>query len=511
MFSLGRLGDKLFFLFLALVLGLLFYVRFKYLHIPFERDEGEYAYAGSLLLHGHLPYREAYNMKFPGSYFMYALLMKAGGETIEAVRSGICLIVLLTALMAGAITHLITRSCTAAAVAAVTLLALNSTMGYNGLMANSEHFVNLFAAGGIFFMLLYFQRPRGSYLLFISGLSLCLALIMKQHGYAFGIFALLVLFIQTRHKPIYTRFRDFAFFTAGGFLPLVLLLAWLLHCGTWQKFCFLTVKYAYAYVQSGTETFSKHHTYLQIGILLLLLIVMRQKNIRFLLGWLIFSIVALSTGHYFRPHYHIMVFPALAVTAAYIYYSVIRLWGAAISNALTVLAFTLFLILHREELFTANPLSIFNKQYHNQFFAGMPAIAGRIDQLIPPCDKLSMFSIEPELYFYTRHIAASGYIYYYPFFEHQPYAQQMTDEFIREVEANPSRLFIYENASPDWNEAPRDHFNAWWLQYHKNFDLKEVYFANTDTDGRFVSGEQLKTDSTYKKAVVSFEFWMKKE
>ena len=42
------------------------FIRIRFLAIPLERDEGEYAYAGQLMLQGIPPYRLAYNMKFPG-------------------------------------------------------------------------------------------------------------------------------------------------------------------------------------------------------------------------------------------------------------------------------------------------------------------------------------------------------------------------------------------------------------------------------------------------------------
>jgi len=52
---------------LALVLVFTAAVRFRMLDAPLERDEGEYAYAGQLMLEGVPPYLAAYNMKFPGS------------------------------------------------------------------------------------------------------------------------------------------------------------------------------------------------------------------------------------------------------------------------------------------------------------------------------------------------------------------------------------------------------------------------------------------------------------
>ena len=42
-------------------------VRLRLLNLPLERDEGEYACAGQLMLQGIPPYEFAYNMKFPGT------------------------------------------------------------------------------------------------------------------------------------------------------------------------------------------------------------------------------------------------------------------------------------------------------------------------------------------------------------------------------------------------------------------------------------------------------------
>ena len=67
-------------------------IRIRLLGIPLERDEGEYAYAGQLLLQGIPPYQLAYNMKFPGTYAAYALTMAIFGQTIVGIHIGLLLI-----------------------------------------------------------------------------------------------------------------------------------------------------------------------------------------------------------------------------------------------------------------------------------------------------------------------------------------------------------------------------------------------------------------------------------
>ena len=71
------------------VLVLMAMVRLRLLNFSLERDEGEYAYAGQLLLHGIPPYKLAFNMKFPGTYAMYALIMALFGETPAGIHFGL--------------------------------------------------------------------------------------------------------------------------------------------------------------------------------------------------------------------------------------------------------------------------------------------------------------------------------------------------------------------------------------------------------------------------------------
>lgn len=62
------------------------YIRVRLLEMPLERDEGEYAYAGQLILQGIPPYELAYNMKLPGTYFAYTLGMKLFGQTTAGIH-----------------------------------------------------------------------------------------------------------------------------------------------------------------------------------------------------------------------------------------------------------------------------------------------------------------------------------------------------------------------------------------------------------------------------------------
>src|SRR5499433_4249831 len=67
-------------------------IRFRLRDFPLERDEGEYAYAGQLILQGIPPYQLAYNMKLPGTYAAYALMMAVFGQTPSGIHIGVILV-----------------------------------------------------------------------------------------------------------------------------------------------------------------------------------------------------------------------------------------------------------------------------------------------------------------------------------------------------------------------------------------------------------------------------------
>src|ERR1041384_7560405 len=67
-------------------------IRWRLRDMPLERDEGEYAYAAQLILQGVPPYQLAYNMKFPGTYYAYAVILALFGDSTWAIHAGLLVV-----------------------------------------------------------------------------------------------------------------------------------------------------------------------------------------------------------------------------------------------------------------------------------------------------------------------------------------------------------------------------------------------------------------------------------
>ena len=203
----------------ALLATLLFsaYVRYRLLAIPLERDEGEYAYAGQLILQGIPPYLGVYNMKLPGVYAAYAAILALFGQTISGIHFGLLLINAITTFMIFLVGKRLANTL-AGVVAAASFALLSLGQSIHGLSANAEHFVIIAVVAGLLLLLRAIRDDR-PWLLFTSGLMFGIGLLMKQHGAVFAAFALIYVLVRQLGKGEPTHHRDAH--TIFAYLPAV--------------------------------------------------------------------------------------------------------------------------------------------------------------------------------------------------------------------------------------------------------------------------------------------------
>src|SRR6266581_930713 len=146
-------------LIVGLILSLSLFVRLRLRDVPLERDEGEYAYAGQLMLQGVPPYKEAYNMKLPGTYAAYALIMALFGQSDSAIHIGVALINAASILLLFLIGRKILDE-PAGVVAAISYALLSTSPSVLGLAGHATHFVVLPALAGTLLLLQAVSRSN---------------------------------------------------------------------------------------------------------------------------------------------------------------------------------------------------------------------------------------------------------------------------------------------------------------------------------------------------------------
>src|SRR5271168_893256 len=237
----------------VVLLAIIFFglIRYRLRDMPLERDEGEYAYSGQLLLQGIPPYKLAYNMKLPGTYLAYAGMLAAFGETPAGIHLGLLLVnaaaVLLVYFLASALFGRL-----AAVVAGCSYALLSTSISVMGFEAHATNFVVPPALLGML-VLLAALRPGRWWLLFLSGLCSGIAILMKQHGMFFALFGLLYLIWSGWKRKLAPAaiLRRAAAFASGVVLPYAAT-CWLLYqAGVFSQFWFWTVSYAGEYSKIG--------------------------------------------------------------------------------------------------------------------------------------------------------------------------------------------------------------------------------------------------------------------
>ena len=180
-------------------LALIWFARTNLFSLPFERDEGSYSYMGQLLLEGQKPYIDFYEMKLPGIFYCYAAIVGIFGKTQEAMHLGFAIVNFISAYFVWLIAKKIFNT-PAAMAATVSFVILSLIKGISGFAAQAEHFVVLFSVMGIYATFLAIESGK-IWQYFLAGISLGMALLVKQSGGFFAV-AAGVLVILANIKPL---------------------------------------------------------------------------------------------------------------------------------------------------------------------------------------------------------------------------------------------------------------------------------------------------------------------
>ena len=478
---------------LALVLVAIPLLRQRWLDVPLDRDEGEYAYIGQLMLRGVPPYAEAYNMKLPGIYAAYAAVMWLFGETTRGIHQGLVLVNVLAAFFAFLLgRRLLGQWGGVATAAAFGLLSLS--IGVQGASANSEHFVILPALIGLWLVLAGLEGDRKA-ALFPGALFLGLAFVVKQHGIAFCAFGALMLAAhewRRRPRAVAKSALGLCLFGLAMAAPYLLTCLWLWSAGVFDRFWLWTVEYArdYAGQRSLGEGFSnlwrkgRHVLLAAPGLWGLALIGLSapiwdhvaRRRAPFFAGFALFSFVAISPGLIYRPHYFILALPAVALLAGLGCVSVARALRRGVAPPVAfVVAASLFAgcagysIWRERKMLFEFPAAIVSKAMFgvSNPFAESPAIANFVRERTSPADTIAVVGSEPQIYFYSGRRAATGYVYTYALMEAHAHAHDMQLEMISQIEEAQPKILLHVKLGMSWlaNELSDTTILAWADRY----------------------------------------------
>jgi 4-amino-4-deoxy-L-arabinose transferase-like glycosyltransferase len=494
-------------------------VRLRVGAIPLERDEGEYAYAGQLILQGVPPYELAFNMKFPGTYYAYALILAIFGESPLGIHAGLLIVNAATTFLVFTIGRRLAGDAFGA-FAAVSFAVLSVDRPVLGVFAHATHFVLVPALGA----LLLLTRDRASRRLrhvFGSGVLLGIAVLMKQHAVFFVPLAAGLLVSHEREEGSAPHALGVALGAQalGMVLPFAAMVALFLAQGVLGSFWFWTVRYAAAYVTEvpasrALSLFGAAWTYITLntrpfwiaaaaGLVALWATPWSLRARVFITGLLAASFLAICPGFYFRPHYFILLLPAIAFLVGAAVVALVRLLERIVSPVASLaLGASVFAAVvasyawtEREYLFTMTPREVSRSIYAAQPFVEAPEIARYIRERTAESDRIAVLGSEPEIFFYAGRLSATGYVYTYPLVEIQPFAARMQEEMIRQLRSADPKYLVFVEIDESWLVAPGSDSRIvdWGNRYaHECFDLVGIADIYSPTDTKVLWDDEVR-------------------
>jgi hypothetical protein len=181
----------------------------------------------------------------------------------------------------------------------------------------------------------------------------------------------------------------------------------------------------------------------------------------FATGWLAVSMLAVMPGWHFRPHYYIMLIPAVALlTGALVHQTTTwlarsrRIFLAAMPAVCFAAMLAWAVLAEREFFFHMDPVAACRSLYDSQPFPEARELGGFIRAHCPPAARIAVLGSEPEIYFYARRRAATGFVYTYPLLEGQPFAEQMRARMREEIAAAQPQFIVKASSWNSWLSRP---------------------------------------------------------
>jgi hypothetical protein len=187
-------------------------------------------------------------------------------------------------------------------------------------------------------------------------------------------------------------------------------------------------------------------------------------------------------GFVFRPHYFIVLLPAVSLFVGQAIHDV-RTRFAERSAAIAALSIPILLALPvsvalwqaREFYFWMSPNQVVLSEYPDAPFLESKPVANYIRAHSRPSDSIAVIGSEPEIYFYARRLPATGYAYVYAMMEHQPYAHAFQEQMINEIENARPKYVVLVKMADSWLRRPdSDTALISWFQDYAARSLKIV-------------------------------------
>ena len=445
------------------LLGLLLLTQWNWFGMPFERDEGEYAYSAWILRNGGVPYRDAFLQKPPMIIFTYAAAQALSETSVWPPRLLAFGFVVLTLALVGWIARQEygQRCGWTAAWLFIPILAFHALSPF---AANTEKFMILPLMATVALHLQGRHRP-GIRVGLAAGACAALAVLYKPIclpvlGAVFLAWTLDVL----RDKSGGPRWPCFILSVlAGGIATSLLVLAVFIRHHAFGDLWEATVAFNQDYARHAAES---RVFLLQLKrsvsgwwpLVLAIAWFCRDKPARrWYWGGLLFLSLLVAHRDPHR-HYYIMAAPFAAVMAArgLTGFSSWRLRRSKRDRHLSVaIAAVAALLLPVAPWTVLSPAELARKRYGYNPFIESAEVAAHLAACTSPSDSVYVAGSEPQILFHAKRRSTTRFVIAYPLMIPTRFALPYQEEVRQALEHHPPAAIVLANVETSWLPHPR--------------------------------------------------------
>ncbi|GEM_PF-4097827 len=417
--------SELIFIFILIISSFIY--RALFLYIPFDRDEGTYAYIAERIDKGETPYKDIFDHKQPFIYYLYKIAFEFFGKDDVSLRNFTNFYILITFLVFYSFLRNFYNEWLSLLALFIFIIHLNNHT-IQGINSNAEIFLILPLLIAFIFLINY-DRQYYYINLFLTGFFIGISAFIKLMS-VFIIIIPVLYFLRFYKKH---KMKYFIWLFSGFFFLTFLLFIWtiknnnikeFIECNFFYNFSYLSrfeFKNLFLILLKGGGIFIKTNLFLFFGFLYGLYKFFTNKKDKFnfisVLSVISFylSIVLLS-GLY--PHYYITLIPFLSILNMILISDLYNFLLKKINNKKIVLIIIIIFGLYVIYFISINNTLNFiknEKKTMDIFYEGK-AIAEIINEIKKDKKTIFVFADEPQIYFYTHTKAPGRYIYKYRFF-----------------------------------------------------------------------------------------------
>jgi len=413
-------------------------------NIPFERDEGEYAYSAWLMRMGASPYKYSFLQKPPMIIYTYFLAQLINPDSFWPPRVLALLSLIISVILLGKIAKKEFGE-KAGIIAMWIFVSLTSLPQFTPYAANTEVFM-LSPLIAILYLYTFNRKNTKNSAWFFSGLLAAISVLYKPISLPVIVFVFSAWTLERLKNNTKLLPQNILSVLFGLITALVLVFAYFFEKRALGNMFESAVWFNSYYLKNLKGTlfpfFAKPLLLTRPILLLTFIAYLLKPSKRLVFHSALLLVTSLTLYSAPFGHYYILLIPFLSLAASGGIYHALNHFHLSKSIPISLLI-VFFIILPTKNIFFLNKDELYSSFYAStEPFKEAPRIAQELVKITKPNDYVFIAGSEPEILYYAGRKSSSRFVITYPLNIKSPKQLDYQNEVIKDIEKNTPQAII---------------------------------------------------------------------